>query len=169
MVNRTASAISTPDPADVLRLLEARHHDPFAVLGRHGDERSGSIRAFRPRCHAVFLETRDRPMRRVGDTDLFEFSGDLQKISQHYRVIVDDDDGTTREECDAYSFGPVIAGIDLRRFNNGAHRTAQNILGANFRVIDGIEGVHFAVWAPNADRVSVGSSGMVEPSVRQRR
>jgi 1,4-alpha-glucan branching enzyme len=155
MVNRTASAISTPDPADVLRLLEARHHDPFAVLGRHGDERSGSIRAFRPRCHAVFLETRDRPMRRVGDTDLFEFSGDLQKISQHYRVIVDDDDGTTREECDAYSFGPVIAGIDLRRFNNGAHRTAQNILGANFRVIDGIDGVHFAVWAPNADRVSV--------------
>jgi 1,4-alpha-glucan branching enzyme len=155
MVNRTASAISTPDPADVLRLLEARHHDPFAVLGRHGDERSGSIRAFRPRCHAVFLETRERPMRRVGDTDLFEFSGDLQKISQHYRVIVDDDDGTTREECDAYSFGPVIAGIDLRRFNNGAHRTAQNILGANFRVIDGIEGVHFAVWAPNADRVSV--------------
>jgi 1,4-alpha-glucan branching enzyme len=145
----------SPDPADVLRLLEARHHDPYAVLGRHGAPQTGSIRVFRPRCRAVFLESRDRPMRRIGDTDLFEYSGDLRKVAQHYRLIVDDDSGATREEGDAYSFGPVIDETDLRRFNTGSHRTAQDMLGANVRAIDGVEGVHFAVWAPNATRVSV--------------
>ncbi len=149
-----AKKLSTNN-ADVIRLVEARHHDPFSILGRHGDDRNGFVRAFMPRCRSMHLESRNNPMVRVGDTDIFEFGGDLRSTPQHYRLIIENENGDTFELFDPYCFGPVISDTDLQRFNAGTHRAAQNILGANLCHIDDIHGTLFAVWAPNAGRVSV--------------
>lgn len=145
----------TADTPDVIRLLEARHHDPFTVLGRHGGDRAGSIRVLVPRCRGAFIESDDRPMRRVGNTDLFEYSGDLRSIPRHHRIIIDADNGQRSSRYDPFTFGPLISTDELAQFNAGRHFAAQRILGANYRVEDGVAGTQFAVWAPNAVRVSV--------------
>lgn len=140
-----------PDDPDVIRLLEARHHEPFTVLGRHG----GAVRAFLPRTRCAWVETDARPMQRIGNTDLFEYAGDLGGVPEHYRLIVEDEHGGRHTQCEPWSFEPAVGEQDLRYFNAGTHSSAQEFLGANPRTVDGIDGTLFAVWAPNADRVSV--------------
>ncbi len=108
-----------------------------------------------PRCRSIHVETYDRPMNRVGDTDIFEYAGDLSGIPQRYRLLVENEHGQSWEIHDPYCFGPVIGDAELKSFNAGTHRAAQTILGANGRCIDNIHGTLFAVWAPNAGRVSV--------------
>ncbi len=143
------------EQTDLARLLAARHHDPFVVLGRHQADGTDIVRTLQPRCRAVFLESRDRPMQRADNSDLFSLGGDFAELPPHYRLIVEGDDGQTYERHDPYTFLPVIDTAELAAFNAGTHRAAQQMLGANVRVIDGIRGTLFAVWAPNAVRVSV--------------
>ena len=140
-----------PDDPDAIRLLEARHHDPFAVLGRHGD----AVRAFLPHTRNAWLEDETRPMRRVGNTDLFEYTGDLRGLPRHYRLVLEDGEGVRRVRHEPWTFGSAIGEQDLWYFNAGKHTRAQEFLGANPRTLDGIAGTLFAVWAPNAERVSV--------------
>ncbi|MGH8167156.1 MAG: 1,4-alpha-glucan branching protein GlgB, partial [Woeseiaceae bacterium] len=141
--------------ADAVRLLEARHHDPFAVLGRHGDGKSACVRVFLPRTRKVFVESEARPMQRIGDTDLFEYCGDLGGLPPHYRLLVEDSYEHRRTQYDPYSFEPLIDAGDLASFNAGTHIAVQRFLGANRKKVDGIDGTLFGVWAPNAQRVSV--------------
>ena len=94
-------------------------------------------------------------MRRIGGTDLFEFSGKGADVPTFYRLLVDDDHGNRQARYDPYSFWPQIADDDLARFNAGRHREAQRFLGANSRSVENISGTLFTVWAPNADRASV--------------
>ena len=98
----------------------------------------------------------NKPMRRLGNTDLFELCcGTARRSPQHYQLTVEDEDGQTCKIVDPYSFGPVIDDAELGIFNAGVHREAQNILGANPHCVEDIRGTLFAVWAPNAGRVSV--------------
>ena len=145
----------SPDTSDVVRLIEARHNDPFAVLGRHRCGGHDVVRAFQPRSRNVCLDSDDRPMERIGNTDLFEFSGDVRGLPTHYRLIIETDDGCRRDFVDPYSFVPLIELHDIERFNAGKHFEAQCFLGANARTFNGVSGVLFGVWAPNAERVSV--------------
>ena len=73
--------------------------------------------------------------------------------SYEYRITWPD--GTVKTQGDPYRFGPVISKKDTDRFAAGIHYEAYQMLGAHVCVIDGTKGVHFAVWAPNALRVSV--------------
>ena len=133
-------------------LLEAREHDPFAVLGLHADGAGWRLRVFRPHARSVAVELapgRWAPLARRKDTDLFEWQGATPPPRPWQLEI----DGT--RQFDPYAFPPQPPADDLFLFNAGRLRQAWRSLGAVAQTRDGIAGVCFRVWAPNAERVSV--------------
>ena len=131
-------------------ILEARHHDPFNVLGRH----DGSIVLHLPHAEAVRVEgTLSVP--RLEGTDLFVAPLEDVNLPPHYRVQWTDEFGQQHEDYDPYSFAPQLSDYDLHLFGEGKHWHAYRFLGAWPHEVDGIHGVLFATWAPNAERVSV--------------
>ncbi|HEX4025509.1 MAG TPA: 1,4-alpha-glucan branching protein GlgB [Steroidobacteraceae bacterium] len=153
---------------DFARLAAGRHHDPHGVLGAHGapggnalaggDAGGGAgtitVLAHLPGVRLVRLEGQHR-MRRVRGTDVFAWQGAAAGLPPHHRLSWVDDRGGLREQIDPYSFAPTIGAEDLQAFAAGTHASAWEFLGAHALRIDDIDGVRFAVWAPNAERVSV--------------
>jgi len=137
-------------------LLEARHHDPFGWLGRH-PQQDGTVivRALRPDTASITIVEADAPMRRVGETDLFEWQGPARAVPVPYRLRAVSGSGRTSEAYDPYCFAPQMDEAQIAAFNGGHHNAAHHILGPRAWQVDGIAGVRFAVWAPNAERVSV--------------
>jgi len=146
---------ASPLPEPLLRIVEARHHDPFEVLGRHRDGDRDLVRAFLPRCHDVRILDTDITLTRIEGTDLFEWRGDGSTIPEHYQLGWIDQDGFECSARDPYSFAPQLADFDLHLFGEGRHLHAYRFLGAHLCEVDGIAGTRFAVWAPGAERVSV--------------
>ena len=72
-----------------------------------------------------------------------------------YRLAVENHQGHSWEFLDPYQFGPVLTDFDLHLLSEGTHYKNYERLGAHLRTHEGVRGVHFAVWAPNALRVSV--------------
>ncbi|MDT8387936.1 MAG: 1,4-alpha-glucan branching protein GlgB [Thiogranum sp.] len=144
-----------PLPEPLVRFLEARHHNPFEVLGRHAQGKGELVRAFLPRCSGARLVDLDEPLVRVAHTDLFEWQGAQGRLPQHYQIAWTDEDGIEYIDYDPYSFPPQLGDLDLHWFGEGRHLHAYRVLGAHVRTIEGIEGTRFAVWAPSAERVSV--------------
>ncbi len=137
-------------------LARGMHGDPFAVLGPHDITQGRIIRAFLPGAIEVDVLRRSdgaalAPLRRVTDEGLFE--GLVQDRSPYRLRIVWPD--AVQETEDPYSFGTLLGDMDLHLFNEGRHFELANALGAQPVSIDGINGVRFAVWAPNARRVAV--------------
>ena len=132
------------------------HGDPFSVLGPHTAPKSWMVRTFQPQADAVELldaaGERLATMRRVHAQGLFEARVPGARVP--YRLCVQAD-GERRTIEDPYRFSSPLGDLDRHLLGEGAHRRLAEVLGAHPRVIDGIEGVHFAVWAPNARRVSV--------------
>ncbi len=139
----------------VIRLQEARHHDPFAVLGRHQQANSCAVRAFLPDATEASMLEGALPMQRLADSDVFEWRGSSDDLPQHYRIAWQDSSGRLHQHYDPYSFGPVLSDFDLHLFAEGRHWHAYRFLGAHACEVDGVGGTVFAVWAPNAERVSV--------------
>lgn len=139
---------------DLERIAEARHHDPHAVLGRHVREGRDSVLVFLPAADRVHLDG-VHPATRVGSTDFFHWSGPAGSLPPRYTVSWHDARGGLYEVHDPYCFPPLLSEAEIAAFNSGLHRRAYRMLGAHVRSVDGIEGVQFAVWAPNAERVSV--------------
>src|SRR5690606_19115888 len=94
-----------------------------------------------------------RELLRVGNTDLFELRD--AAVAAHPHIIWLDERGRARERTDPYSFAPTLQQADLTLFASGHHAEAWRMLGAHPASYDGIAGVRFAVWAPNAERASV--------------
>jgi len=140
---------------DLATIIEARHHDPFAVLGRHRGHGGDIIRVLLPQAERVTLGPTGPEVPRVAGTDLFEVLIQEQDIPYHYRLHWIDKQGNPREHLDPYTFPPQLADFDLYLFGEGRHWHIYRILGAHPHTIDGIDGILFATWAPNAERVSV--------------
>jgi 1,4-alpha-glucan branching enzyme len=147
--------------ADIEAIVRGSHADPFAVLGPHEVDAGLAIRVFRPRARAVELHAFDGASRpysftRLHPDGVFEIvvpSADRETFDYKLRVLWED--GSASELDDPYRYGPVISAFDLHLLGEGTHFQAFNKLGAR-RITHGIrDGVHFAVWAPNARRVSV--------------
>ena len=142
--------------SDIALLSEGRHPDPFAVLGRHVVEDIGLVRAFLPGANYVELimaqgeERRAIPMIASGD-GVFEAPC---PADVSYRIRTAWPGGIT-ESADPYSFGLLLSDDDIYLAAEGRHFDLSTRLGANLRSIDGIDGVLFAVWAPNASHVAV--------------
>lgn len=135
---------------DAILLREGRHPDPFAVLGRHGHGERVIVRAFLPGARMVSLADIGQPLRRLVDTDLFEWQGSGEMLPPHYRLAWTDAEGRERVAHDPYSFAPQLSLYDLHLFNEGRHLHVYRVLGAHPRKVDGITGTLFSVWAPNA-------------------
>ncbi len=140
---------------ELQRILDANHHDPFSVLGRHPSGDEEVIRAFIP--HATEVRVADAPyqLERIGDSDLFEWRGKTADLSKHYRLAWRDEQDRPRIMYDPYCFEPVLSEFDLYLFGEGKHWHTYHFLGARVIEVDGIKGVLFATWAPNAERISV--------------
>ena len=132
--------------------------DPFAVLGPHkGDEGGIVIRAVQPAARSIEVKLVGAvvPMRRC-DSGLFEATLPLTGSEiPDYRLCVTFGSGQKLEIDDPYRYGRVLTDYDLHLFGEGTHLRLYEKLGAHRLRIGPAEGVHFAVWAPNADHVSV--------------
>ena len=155
------SAVKTAEDRAFDAILTGRSDDPFAILGRHATTHIGRsavvIRTLQPAATAVDLITPAGtiPMQRRRREGLFEAAIDglpAHEFAYRFRVH----EGTSsRELIDPYQFGQVLSDFDLHLFGEGTHYRAWERLGSHRFTIGGVTGVHFAVWAPNAQRVSV--------------
>ena len=136
-------------------LLQGRLHDPFSYLGLHADNGHYVLRVFHPYASLVSVETLTgaETLQRVHADGLFEWRGKHQPPRPYQLRITEN--GISRLSYDPYSFGPLISSFDLHLFNEGKLHQSYRVLGSHVLQMEGIAGVCFAVWAPNAERVSV--------------
>ena len=142
------------DPA-VQAIIEARSHDPFGVLGAHVLGGETRLRVFRPYAESVEVEHGGEwlALARAHPAGLFE-TRVPGKLDATYRLR-GREDGAFREFHDPYAFAPILSDLDAHLFNEGRLYQAYRLLGARPIEREGVAGIHFAVWAPNAERVSV--------------
>jgi 1,4-alpha-glucan branching enzyme len=141
----------------IKHILKADHGHPFDFLGAHPSGERIVIRAFLPEArHAWIIRDGVDPveMRRCHHDGFFECRV-TTTFPISYRIRVATHDNHEYEFHDPYSFGPVLSDFDLHLFGEGTHYQNYEKLGSHIRSINGIRGVHFAVWAPNAQQVSV--------------
>ena len=141
-------------------ILEAKHHDPFSYLGLHEESGNQVFRAFLPHAEHAWLKTAQGwdPLQRNHALGLHEWHGSDSNGSVRLTapcLIRIQTDGKTAEQYDPYSFAPTLSADELYLFGEGRLIEAYKTLGAQVRKHQGAEGVRFAVWAPNAERVSV--------------
>ena len=161
-------AKTTAPREEVELILRAEHSDPFNVLGAHRVELAGkpatAIRAFMPgvgRAWVIREKLRGSgpsprlELQRIHGDGFFEvvFPGETELFP--YRLVVKEAGGQEREFEDPYRFPPVLSDFDLHLIGEGTHYKTFEKLGAHRMEIEGVGGVGFAVWAPNAKRVSV--------------
>jgi 1,4-alpha-glucan branching enzyme len=137
-------------------LAHAREGDPFAVLGPHEEDGAAVVRAWVPGARTVdIVDERGNLLAHgepAGTGGLFEAR--LPAVPPRYRLRVGDAGGT-RVVDDPYRFGPLLGELDAWLFAQGNHLRLYDALGAHPAELDGVRGTRFAVWAPNASRVSV--------------
>src|ERR1700692_403663 len=143
-------------PLDIDALVEARHPDPFSKLGLHQTDAGPVVRVLLPGASGVQVLERDsgKPLgtlTQIHPAGLF--AGFIDEM-QAYRLNIDWH-GTPQEVADTYSFGPVLSDEALNRVSGGDPYAVMECLGSRPVVHGGVAGVRFAVWAPNARRVSV--------------
>jgi len=144
------------DRTSIDALVDGRHGDPFSILGQHPANRGSITRVFMPRAISVELLTRETgshltQLERVHADGLF--AGYLDHpVPYKLRIRWSD---AVQETEDPYSFGLLLGDLDLHLIGQGTHYELSHVLGAQPMTIDGVPGVRFAVWAPNARRVSV--------------
>jgi 1,4-alpha-glucan branching enzyme len=144
-------------------LTSGRQCDPFALLGPHRDAAGRGIvlRAFQPAArtaHVRIAATGELvPMARTAHPGLYEaaLSADEGAAAPDYRLQYTFPGNHTIEIDDPYRYGRVLTDFDLHLFGEGTHQRIFEKLGAHRVTLGAATGVHFAVWAPNADRVSV--------------
>ncbi|MCL1999168.1 MAG: 1,4-alpha-glucan branching protein GlgB [Turicibacter sp.] len=137
---------------ELMKIVEGSHGNPHNILGRHGSV----VRVFNPEAAAVSIFELENPekireMTKLHDSGFFE----VEWSDGEYMLDFQTHSGENWQTRDPYSFEPVLTDLDLHLFGNGTHYEIYNKLGAHVRTINGVKGVLFAVWAPNANRVSV--------------
>jgi len=164
---------------ELTQIINCEHPDPHHILGIHelhvDGEKQTIIRVFAPTAAKVEvffpISDSDLPkrfiMEKIHKAGFYTIL--LDTLPTHcYKLAFTDPDGEVWESYDPYSFMPMLSELDLYLHGQGTHYQIYEKLGANITANDGIAGVHFAVWAPSAKRVSVvgefnGWSGLRHP------
>ncbi len=142
-------------------LARAEYGDPFHLLGPHivqGDR--VLVRTIQPYAASVSvaIEGRSFPAELVHSGGIFEvlLPADYHHLGPNdYHLSIGWDHGGVTQIVDPYAFPPLLSDFDLHLLGEGSHWQSYEKLGAHVREISGLQGVQFAVWAPNALRVSV--------------
>ncbi len=144
--------------AEIEGIVYSESDNPHALLGAHVTGSSVLVQTFQPGARSVRLQLvegdKSYKMEMADEEGYFAALLPGKKIPE-YEYIVEAQDGTLKKVKDAYNYPPQITREDTEKFNAGIHYMIYEKLGAHPMKIDGTEGVTFAVWAPNAVRVSV--------------
>ena len=134
-------------------IIDGRHADPFVYLGPHTENDRTVVRVFLPDASQVVAisDSGERPLERIDDAGLF--AGQMNDAAR-YRLRARFGDNDVDLE-DPYRFPPVLSDYDLFLLGEGNQLRLYDKLGAHPMTLDGVDGVAFAVLAPNAQRVSV--------------
>jgi 1,4-alpha-glucan branching enzyme len=144
------------------RIVNNHHQNPFEVLGPHQVELDGSpawvVRTYQPNASAVWVvlpeERQEYPMQAQHHPNFFECTIPVAQLNDYQLKIKEGD--RERVIFDPYAFtSPVFTDFDCHLFAEGNHHRIYEKMGAHLSVQDGVKGVYFAVWAPNARNVSV--------------
>jgi len=138
-------------------IANGRHDDPFAILGPHTTADGRFVRTFQPRARQIDLVDGDgetiASMQRVHAAGLFV--AELPPRKRRYQLRIEGFDGHAWTVDDPYRFPSTLGELDLYLLGEGSDQQVYSKLGAHQRTYSGVDGVRFAVWAPNASRVSV--------------
>ena len=156
---------------DFYPLIEARHSDPFRILGLREFQGRWLMRVLRPdaaKVEALGDNGQRFELAKIHEGGLFELALPGVQEAFSYTLRFTGHGGDVWAASDPYAFGPVLGEMDVYLFNEGTHYDIYKKLGAHVREMNGVPGVHFAVWAPSAQRVSVagdfnGWDGRIHP------
>ena len=151
---KMASILKTMQ-GDLNKIALANHHEPFSVLGNQTTHHHDFLLFYSPDTFKLSVTEKNNPAVRLADSDFFICSEKLEEMEEHYLLTRTDINNNVTSFHDPYSFKPQLDDYDLHLFSEGKHLHIYRILGAHPKNIDGIDGVLFATWAPNATRVSV--------------
>ncbi len=147
-------------PDDAEQIAAGCHPDPYAILGMHEYESKLFVCVFIPNAQTVSVV--EASSKKViinlkpapgGQGLFFGWINNREKAFQYVLDVSNDNQQWLQH--DPYSFPPVIGELDLHLFNEGTHNRLWQMLGAHQITHNGVNGTHFAVWAPNASRVSL--------------
>jgi 1,4-alpha-glucan branching enzyme len=150
--------------SEIDALVSARHGEPRSLLGYHEFARKDDapvcmVRVLEPDAASVMVEWEDggtaTALKSIDARGLFEGRVPHRRPLQPYRLRIRYRSGAELTKHDPYFFAPQLSDFDLYLFGEGNHYTIYHKLGAHPTTLDGLAGTHFAVWAPNAARVSV--------------
>ena len=156
-----ATGASAPTPDELGSLLAGEHGDPHRLLGPHVEDGRRVVRTLQPGAARVRVHLGGSvwPAHPQGVAGLFvadcgpaSAGSDREAVDT---IEVEGPDGKHRLIADPYRFAPLLGPLDLHLFAEGRHRRLYDHLGAHPRVVDGVEGTSFAVWAPNARGVQL--------------
>ena len=140
------------------QIYQCKCHDPFQYLGLHYEKNNSIIRVYDPYAIKVHIilkkEIKEIVAKKIDSRGLFEVKINKKIFNRDYKLRIFYP-GSIITTSDVYSFLPVISDYDLYLFNEGKNRFIYKHLGSHPIIHDGIKGVNFAVWAPNAKGVSV--------------
>ena len=167
MTVKTAE-VAAVSQAEIDLIVHANHWNPFSVLGLHelatgpGAKKSWVVRAFLPEAQSAWVVDLKGgepgelvSMKRVHADGFFVAVFASRTQAFPYRIKVENHEGHSWDFVDPYRFGPVLSDFDLHLLGEGTHYRNYQRLGAHIQTHLGFNGVNFAVWAPNAERVSV--------------
>ena len=156
--------ISTANLMEVMQIINSSHSDPHHILGLHEIEYKNIkclvIRVFNPQAKSVFIID-DKNKNFKIELEKIHVDGFFEKVISErdkwfsYKLSFEGFDGAVWESYDPYSFPPQISSMDLYLFGQGTHYEIADKLGAHPKVVNGVSGTAFGVWAPNAARVSI--------------
>ncbi|NLK21477.1 MAG: 1,4-alpha-glucan branching protein GlgB [Epulopiscium sp.] len=155
---------TTVNRIELYEIINSEHRNPHNILGIHEVVIDGKkvtvIRAFVPQAYKIeiingkSLDTKHN-MIKVHEDGFFEATIDTKADKFKYKLHITDYEGNSWISYDPYSFEPILSDLDKYLFGQGTHYKIYEKLGAHPMEINGVSGTLFALWAPNAKRVSV--------------